>query len=129
MSWTLAVAQASCLCSAPRWVDYLLRRRNKLFSAGRALQIVLLKSMHSRILCAPYLFKETQPLSFHFPYIPQAGAKHVYGIECSAIADQAKQIVEDNGYSDKITIIKGKVRMGGLRILLLVSTALCSLAP
>jgi len=41
----------------------------------------------------------------------QAGAKHVYGIECSAIADQAKQIVEDNGYSDKVTIIKGKVRL------------------
>ena len=27
----------------------------------------------------------------------QAGAKHVYGIECSAIANQAKQIVSDNG--------------------------------
>lgn len=32
----------------------------------------------------------------------QAGAKHVYGIECSAIAEQAQQIVEDNGYSGKV---------------------------
>ncbi len=39
----------------------------------------------------------------------QSGAKHVYGIECSAIADQAKRIVADNGFSDKVTIIKGKV--------------------
>ena len=28
----------------------------------------------------------------------QAGAKHVYGIDMSAIAEQAKQIVADNGY-------------------------------
>lgn len=39
----------------------------------------------------------------------QAGAKHVYGLECSAIADQAKRIVADNGYADRVTIIKGKV--------------------
>jgi type I protein arginine methyltransferase len=39
----------------------------------------------------------------------QAGAKHVYGIECSAIADQAKQIVIDNNYQKTVTIIQGKV--------------------
>lgn len=39
----------------------------------------------------------------------QAGAKHVYGIERSAIAEQAIQIIADNKYSDKITIIQGKV--------------------
>jgi len=51
-------------------------------------------------------------------HLSQAGAKHVYGIECSAIADQAKQIIEDNGYSDKITILKAKVMLAnylGLR--------------
>lgn len=44
----------------------------------------------------------------------QAGAKHVYGIECSAIAEQAKQIVKDNNYESKVTIIKGKVEEVGL---------------
>jgi hypothetical protein len=44
----------------------------------------------------------------------QAGAKHVYGIECSAIADQATQIVKDNGYEDRVTILKGKVRQTAL---------------
>lgn len=39
----------------------------------------------------------------------QAGAAHVYGIECSGIAEQAKAIVAENGYSDKVTIIQGKV--------------------
>ncbi|KAL6756287.1 protein arginine N-methyltransferase [Haematococcus lacustris] len=42
-------------------------------------------------------------------FAAKAGASHVYGIECSAIADQATQIVKDNGYDDKVTIIKGKV--------------------
>lgn len=33
----------------------------------------------------------------------------MYGIECSAIATQAERIVADNGFKDKVTIIKGKV--------------------
>jgi hypothetical protein len=39
----------------------------------------------------------------------QTGAKHVYAIECSDIADTARQIVAANGYADRITIIKGKL--------------------
>jgi hypothetical protein len=39
----------------------------------------------------------------------QAGAKHVYGIECSSIAEQAKKIVAENGCQDQITIVQGKV--------------------
>ncbi|KAG1673770.1 hypothetical protein FOA52_002339 [Chlamydomonas sp. UWO 241] len=42
-------------------------------------------------------------------FCAKAGAKHVYGIECSAIANQSKQIIADNGYSDRITIIQGKL--------------------
>ena len=33
----------------------------------------------------------------------------MYGIECSSIAEQAMRIVKDNGYEDKVTIVKGKV--------------------
>ena len=33
----------------------------------------------------------------------------MYGVERSAIAEQAIQIVADNNYSDCITIIQGKV--------------------
>jgi protein arginine N-methyltransferase 1 len=32
----------------------------------------------------------------------------VYAIECSSIAEQAKQIVADNGAADKVTIVYGK---------------------
>lgn len=42
-------------------------------------------------------------------FCAKAGAKHVYGIECSTIAEQAKRIVIDNKYQDQVTIIKGKV--------------------
>lgn len=42
-------------------------------------------------------------------FAAQAGAKHVYAVDCSSIIAQAKQIVEKNGFADQITMIKGKV--------------------
>ena len=39
----------------------------------------------------------------------KAGAKHVYAVDCSSIIEQARQIVEDNGMADKITLIRGKI--------------------
>lgn len=42
-------------------------------------------------------------------FAARAGAKKVIGIDCSSVADQARQIVEDNGFKDVITIIQGKV--------------------
>jgi len=42
-------------------------------------------------------------------FAAQAGARHVYGVDCSSIINQAKQIVDKNGFSDRITLIKGKV--------------------
>jgi type I protein arginine methyltransferase len=39
----------------------------------------------------------------------RAGARHVYGIDAADVADQARQIMIENGFSDRITIIKGKV--------------------
>ncbi|KFM25389.1 putative protein arginine N-methyltransferase 1, partial [Auxenochlorella protothecoides] len=42
-------------------------------------------------------------------FAAKAGAKHVYGIDMSAIAEQAKIIVRDNGHADRITILRGKV--------------------
>jgi len=42
-------------------------------------------------------------------FAAQSGAKYVYGIEMSRIALAARRLVEANGMSDKISIIKGKV--------------------
>ncbi|KAJ8528238.1 hypothetical protein K7X08_021930 [Anisodus acutangulus] len=42
-------------------------------------------------------------------FCAKVGAKHVYAIECSSMADMAQEIVKRNGFSDVITIIKGKV--------------------
>jgi len=42
-------------------------------------------------------------------FAAKAGAKHVYGIEMSSIAEQATQIVLDNNYQQQVTIIRGKV--------------------
>lgn len=42
-------------------------------------------------------------------FASKAGAKHVYGIDMSTIAEQAKEIVRANGFGGRVTIIKGKV--------------------
>jgi len=42
-------------------------------------------------------------------FAAKAGAKQVIGVDMSGIVEQAKKIIEVNGLSDKITIIRGKV--------------------
>lgn len=42
-------------------------------------------------------------------FAAQAGAKHVYAVDCSSIIVQAQQIIDKNGFSDKITTVRGKV--------------------
>jgi len=42
-------------------------------------------------------------------FAADAGAKQVIGVDCADIADAAVKIVAENGFSDRITIIKGKV--------------------
>ncbi|GKY93027.1 putative protein arginine N-methyltransferase 1.2 [Mayamaea pseudoterrestris] len=42
-------------------------------------------------------------------FAAQAGAKHIYAVDCSSIIEQAKAIVERNGFADKITLIRGKI--------------------
>jgi len=42
-------------------------------------------------------------------FAAQAGAKHVYGVDCSGIIHSAKQIVKDNKLDGKVTLIHGKV--------------------
>jgi type I protein arginine methyltransferase len=42
-------------------------------------------------------------------FAAKAGAAHVYGVDMSAMAEMAKQIVAENGYSDRVTILRGKM--------------------
>ena len=42
-------------------------------------------------------------------FAAKAGARRVIGIECSSIAEQAAQIVKDNGYEGVVTIVHGKL--------------------
>eukprot|EP00249_Psilotum_nudum_P007787 c20816_g1_i1 orf=302-1138(-) len=45
-----------------------------------------------------------------FPFFcAKGGAKHVYAVECSVMADTANEVVNANGFSDVITVLKGKV--------------------
>lgn len=39
----------------------------------------------------------------------QAGAAHVYAVDCSSIIDQARAIIKLNKFDDKITCIQGKI--------------------
>merc|ERR1711976_840541 len=42
-------------------------------------------------------------------FAAKAGAKQVYGVDMSGIIEQAKMIVEKNGFADKVTLIRGKI--------------------
>lgn len=41
-------------------------------------------------------------------FAARAGAKHVYGIECSEIVRIARQIAAANGLDDRVTFVEGK---------------------
>jgi type I protein arginine methyltransferase len=41
--------------------------------------------------------------------VKHGGAKKVYAVDCSNIASQAKQIIEDNGFADMIEVFHGKM--------------------
>ncbi len=42
-------------------------------------------------------------------FAAKAGATKVFAIDCSSIVDHCKTIVEDNGMSDVIEVIRGKM--------------------
>lgn len=42
-------------------------------------------------------------------FLARAGAAKVYAVECSSIVEQARAIVADNGFSDTIEVIQGKM--------------------
>lgn len=42
-------------------------------------------------------------------FAAKAGAAAVYAVDMSSIAQQAKQIVKDNGFADVITVFHGKM--------------------
>ena len=42
-------------------------------------------------------------------FCAQVGAKHVYAVDCSSIVQQARKIVDRNGYGESITLVQGKV--------------------
>mmetsp|Transcript_5695 Transcript_5695/g.14417 ORF Transcript_5695/g.14417 Transcript_5695/m.14417 type:complete len:332 (+) Transcript_5695:264-1259(+) len=73
------------------------------------------RTYYNSIMQNPFLFKDkivmdvgcgTGILSL---FAAKAGAKHVYGIECSAIAEQAQEIVRVNGFEDRVTIVHKKL--------------------
>ncbi|PVU95450.1 hypothetical protein BB560_005858 [Smittium megazygosporum] len=42
-------------------------------------------------------------------FASKAGAKHVVGVDMSNIIDKAKLIIKENGFENKITLVKGKM--------------------
>lgn len=56
-------------------------------------------------------FQERLPLIplVYFRFAVKAGAKHVIGVDMSTIIEKAREIVEVNGMSDKITLLQGKM--------------------
>ncbi|XP_043810939.1 protein arginine N-methyltransferase 1.1-like [Manihot esculenta] len=42
-------------------------------------------------------------------FCAKAGAAHVYAVECSDMTDMTKKIVESNGFSEVVTVLKGEI--------------------
>ena len=42
-------------------------------------------------------------------FAAKMGARHVIGVDMADIIDHTRQIVQDNGFTEKITLVKGKV--------------------
>jgi protein arginine N-methyltransferase 1 len=73
------------------------------------------KSYRDSIYQNPHLFKDKVVLdvgcgtAILSMFAVKAGAKHVIGVDMSTIIEKAKEIVECNGMSDKITLLQGKM--------------------
>ncbi|PVI07368.1 S-adenosyl-L-methionine-dependent methyltransferase [Periconia macrospinosa] len=73
------------------------------------------KSYRDSIYQNGHLFKDKVVLdvgcgtSILSMFAVKAGAKHVIGVDMSTIIEKAKEIVELNGMSDKITLLQGKM--------------------
>ncbi|KAN0060076.1 Nuclear SAM-dependent mono-and asymmetric methyltransferase [Thecaphora frezii] len=72
-------------------------------------------SYRNAIINNPHLFKDKVVLDVGCGtgilcmFAAKAGAKKVIGVDMSNIIDQAKVIVETNGFSEVITLVKGKL--------------------
>ena len=42
-------------------------------------------------------------------FAARAGAAHVYAIDAAGVATYAKEIVKQNGFADRVTVIRGKM--------------------
>lgn len=73
------------------------------------------KSYRDAIYQNPHLFKDKIVLdvgcgtSILSMFAVKAGAKHVIGVDMSTIIEKAKEIVECNGMTSKITLLQGKM--------------------
>lgn len=73
------------------------------------------KAYMNAILQSKHLFKDKVVLDVGCGtgilsmFAAKAGAKHVYGVDCSGILTQAREIVRANGFQDQITLIQGKM--------------------
>ncbi|KAL3747319.1 hypothetical protein ACJRO7_016150 [Eucalyptus globulus] len=85
------------------------------FGAEMLKDIVRTKTYQNVIYQNKFLFKNKVVLDVGAGtgilslFCAKAGAQHVYAIECSQMAETAKEIVESNGFSNVITVLKGKV--------------------
>jgi len=65
----------------------------------------------SQHVCPPllYVLVSRWRLNKIFRFAVRAGAKHVIGVDMSTIIEKAKEIVERNGMTSKITLLQGKM--------------------
>jgi protein arginine N-methyltransferase 1 len=68
-----------------------------------------MRHCHSLHVVGPKPSLLTSQLTQQPRFAARAGAKHVIGVDMSTIIEKAKEIVAINGFSDKITLLQGKM--------------------
>jgi protein arginine N-methyltransferase 1 len=73
------------------------------------------RAYQKAIVLNPHLFRDKVVLDVGCGtgilcmFAAQAGARHVYGVDMASIIVQARDIVRENGFAERITLIQGKV--------------------
>ncbi|KAL2321372.1 hypothetical protein Fmac_030341 [Flemingia macrophylla] len=98
------------------WASFINRSSSSLHFVNEMLKdTVRTKTYQNVIYQNKFLFKNKVVLDVGAGtgilslFCAKAGAEHVYAVECSDMADMAKEIVEANGYSNVVTVLKGKI--------------------
>jgi protein arginine N-methyltransferase 1 len=91
-----------CLTGAPAIEEY------KCLTSDVATQEVFERAINRAVKPGDIVLDLGTGTGIHTLFALKAGAKHVYALDAHPVIENARAIIEKNGYSDRVTFIKGR---------------------